>query len=113
LDDAELFVFTDNQVFEGTFYKGHSGNIKLDGLVLRLRKVERERGCITHVIHISGTRMKESGMDVLSRGDLLEGMMTGKDPLSFLPLDKGAGQHSRGRVQEWIRSWWTDREGKA
>ena len=94
LDDAELFVFTDNQVFEGTFYKGHSGNIKLDGLVLRLRKVERERGCIIHVIHIAGTRMKESGIDGLSRGDLLEGMMAGKDPLSFLPLDEGAGQRS-------------------
>ena len=57
--------------------------------------------------------MKESGIDGLSRGDLLEGMMAGKDPLSFLPLDKGAGQRSQGRVQEWIRSWWTDGEGKA
>jgi hypothetical protein len=41
LEQAEIFVFTDNAVFEGTFYKGHSNSKKLNGLVLRIRQVER------------------------------------------------------------------------
>lgn len=62
----ELFVFTDNAVFEGTFYKGHSSSHKLNSVVLRLRKVEREAGCILRVIHLAGTCMKASGIDGLS-----------------------------------------------
>ncbi len=34
LDDAELFVFTDNSTAEGAFYKGNSPNRKLFELVL-------------------------------------------------------------------------------
>ena len=64
-----------------------------------------------HVIHVAGTRMKAWGVDGLSRADLLDGMMAGEDPLSFIPLDKGAGQRSEGRVQEWIRKWWGGGEG--
>ena len=32
--------------------------------------------------------MKAWGVDGLSRGDLLEGMMAGQDPLSFIPLSE-------------------------
>ena len=44
------------------------------------------------MIHVAGTRMKAWGVDGLSHADLLDGMMAGVDPLSFIPLDKGAGQ---------------------
>ena len=40
LEDEELFIFTDNQVFEGCLYKGHSNSRNLNGLVPRLRLVE-------------------------------------------------------------------------
>ena len=36
LASSEVFVFTDNSVFEGTFYKGHSNSKKLNGLILRV-----------------------------------------------------------------------------
>ena len=39
-------------------------------------------------------------MDGLSRGDHTEGMMEGKDPMSFLPLHLGADTQSQGRVGE-------------
>ncbi len=33
--------------------------------------------------------------------------MAGLDPLSFMPLHKGAGERSGETVQKWIRSWWS------
>jgi hypothetical protein len=111
LDDAEIFTFTDNAVFEGTFYKGHSNSPKLNDIILRLRKVERSTGCILHVIHIAGTRMKAAGIDGLSRGDLLEGMLkAGSDPMAFVPLGKNAEERSPG-VVDWVRSWWSNDNG--
>lgn len=112
LNGQEIFLLTDNIVFEGTFYKGHSQDEKLTDLVLRLRKVELEHQLVLHVIHIAGTRMKAAGIDGLSRGDLLDGMMAGKDPLQYIPLNKGAGERSGGKVEEWVRSWWSRDDGE-
>ncbi|KAL7525365.1 hypothetical protein ACHAXR_000975, partial [Thalassiosira sp. AJA248-18] len=111
IEGREIFVLTDNSVFEGTFYKGHSSNQELHKIVLGLRKMERETGCILHVIHIAGTRMKESGIDGLSRGDFLDGMMKGEDPLQYVPLDKGADERTEGKVRAWIESWWRSGSG--
>jgi len=113
LEEREIFAFTDNAVFEGTFYKGHSDSKKLNELVLRLRQVERRTGCLLHVIHVSGTRMKEAGIDGLSRGDLLEGMMRrGQDPMRFLPISQSAQERSGGLVMDWVESWWRTIEGQ-
>ncbi len=112
LEDTELFVFTDNSSYEGAFYKGHSKtSAKLTELVRRLRMVERKYNCILHVIHIAGTRMKTSGVDGLSRGDLLEGIMAGMHPWDVIPLNEGADERSQGRVEKWVRAWWSDQEG--
>ncbi len=114
LNDVELFVFTDNSSYEGTFYKGHSKTSpKLTELVRRLRMVERRYGCILHVIHIAGSRMKFSGVDGLSRGDFLEGIMAGMNPWEAIPLNKGADERTQGRVEEWVRTWWSDKHGTA
>ena len=112
LDDTELFVFTDNSSYEGAFYKGHSKTSpKLTELVRRLRMVERKYGCILHVIHIAGTRMKMSGVDGLSRGDLVEGIMAGMHPWDTIPLNEGADERTKGRVEKWVRAWWNDKQG--
>ena len=108
LDDAEVFVLTDNAVFEGTFHKGHSSSKKLNDIILRLRMLEMKTGSILHVIHIAGTRMKEAGIDGLSRGDLLEGMMKGAHPLEFIPLDEDAAERAGPSLENWISSWWED-----
>jgi hypothetical protein len=73
LDQSEVFIIMDNQPFEGTFYKGHSSSQKLNDIILRLRVLQRSTACILHVVHVAGTRMKKSGIDGLSRGDLMEG----------------------------------------
>ena len=40
LNEREIFLLTDNMVFESTFYKGHSSNKKLNEIVFRIRMVE-------------------------------------------------------------------------
>lgn len=91
LSDKEVFIFTDNSTFEGTFYKGHSTSEKLCDVILRLRLVQQRSSCILHVTHVAGTRMKEAGIDGLSRGDLMEGMLkSGEAPWRFLPLSQDA-----------------------
>ena len=112
LNDAELFIFTDNSVFEGTFFRGHSKSKKLNDIIFRLRMLEKETCCILHVIHIAGTRMKRAGIDGLSRGDFLEGMVAGKNPLDYIPLNEGAGARSNGKIEAWVKTWWNDASGQ-
>ncbi|EJK73831.1 hypothetical protein THAOC_04525 [Thalassiosira oceanica] len=111
LTDRVLRLARDG-VLRGGEVATYSVSEELSDLAFRLRRAEREAGCIIHVIHISGTRMKESGIDGLSRGDMFEGIMKGESPLRFIPLDTGAVARSRGRVQEWVNSWWNDLSGK-
>jgi hypothetical protein len=90
LADHEVFVLTDNSAFEGAYYKGHSTSKELSNIVFRLYKAQRDGGFILHLLHISGKRMKATGVDGLSRGDHTEGMMAGEDPMTFLPFHLGA-----------------------
>jgi len=106
LADHEVFVLTDNLAFEGAYYKGHSVSKELSDIVFCLYKTQRDGGFILHLLHISGKRMKATGVDGLSRGDHTEGMMAGKDPMSFLPFHLGADTRSQGRVGKWVRSLW-------
>ncbi len=79
--------------------------------MFRAHKAERDGGFILHVIHISGKRMKASEVDGLSQGDLMEGMMGRKDPLSFIPFHLGADKWANGLVGTWVRSWWRTKKG--
>jgi hypothetical protein len=111
LKNHEVFLITDNSAFEGAYYKGHSHSRELSDIVFRVHKAERDGGFVLHVIHISGKRMKASGMDSLSRGNLTKGMMAGRDPLSFVPFNKGADKRPGGHVLTWVHSWWRTRKG--
>jgi hypothetical protein len=90
LFEHEVFVLTDNSAFEGAYYKGHSPSEKLNHIVFRLHKAEHDGGFILHVLHIVGKRMKATGVDGLSRGDLTEGVLAGVDPFSSLLFNLGA-----------------------
>jgi hypothetical protein len=82
----EVFMFTDNYVTECAYFRCTSSSPILFNLVLRLRKLELHVGWKIHVIHIAGTRMINQGMDGLSRGDMIAGVMGGADMLTFIPL---------------------------
>lgn len=75
LEGCKLFLVTDNIVFEGCYYNADSASPELHELQLELHESEMCGGMIIHVIHIAGTRMKASGIDGLSCGDFLEGMV--------------------------------------
>ena len=102
----EVFLSTDNSMFEFTYYRGYSMPWKLSAIILRLYQDIRDGDLILCVMHVAGTRMKVKawGVNGLSRGDLLEGMMAGQDLLSFIPLLEGVIEKSKGRVDRWIRS---------
>ena len=75
----------------------------LHDLVLRLRRAEMDYGFTLHVVHVAGTRMIEHGTDGLSRGALLEGVMAGRDMLSFVDLALTAIQRHRPLL-EFVKS---------
>ena len=90
LQNHKVFLITDNLAFEGAFYKGHSPSRELSDVVFQVHKAQPDGGFVLHVIHISEKRMKASGADGLSCGELTEGMNSGKDPLLFIPFNQGA-----------------------
>jgi hypothetical protein len=103
---TELFLFTDNSVAEGAFFRGTSSNPKLFDLILRLRQLEIHRSLRLHVVHVAGQRMIAQGTDGLSRGNLDMGVMEGTPMLSFVPLHLGALDRSPSLLS-WIRTWST------
>jgi hypothetical protein len=111
LQNHEVFLITDNSAFEGAYYKGHSPSRELSDILFRVHKAQGDGGFVLRIIHISGRRMKVSGVDGLSRGDLTKGMMVGRDPLSFIPFNQGADERSDGQVSTWVHSWWKSRKG--
>ena len=112
LKGLEIFFFTDNSTAESAFFKGTSSSPKLFSLVLRLRKLEMQQGCILRFVHVSGTRMIQQGTDGLSRGDTEEGVMKGADMLSFIPLHKSCLDRST-KLESWLRGFITPSKGQA
>jgi hypothetical protein len=94
LNGTELYFFTDNSTAENAFFRGSSTSELLHELVTRLRTLEMTNGCKIILSHVSGERMKWQGTDGLSRGNLLEGVMQGKDMLTFIPLHQTALERS-------------------
>ena len=87
-EGAEVFLITDNAVFEGTYYKGYSVSKKLSWIILRLHEAAQQGGLILHVFHAAGTRMKEFLMERMSREYFSEGIFKGGNPLQYFPFDK-------------------------
>ena len=56
--------------------------------------------------------MKECGVDGLSRGDLLEGILKGGDPLKYFPFDKSVWDRDMGRVKTWLQDVWKMEDGR-
>jgi hypothetical protein len=107
LSKCQFFLFTDNSTAESCFFRGSSKSPKLHALIIRLRQLEMDFGLVIYLIHVSGKRMIAQGTDGVSRGFLLEGVMSGDDMLQFVDLAKTAVQR-HPPLLEWIRSWADD-----
>ena len=104
LTGSELFLFTDNATTEAAFHNGTSSSPTLFDLILRVRVVQLNYAVRLHIIHVSGSRMIEQGTDGLSRGNLFEGVMTGQDMMSYIPIHLSAHERETNLLP-WIRKW--------
>ena len=87
LDDCKLYIFTDNLVAKMAYYNGGSNvNKELDELVFKLWILQMQGNFALFIYHVAGTRMIESGVDGLSRGDKSEGILLGMQVGVFVPI---------------------------
>jgi hypothetical protein len=86
---------------EAAFYRGTSSNKELFKYVLRLKKLEMTARLKIHMIHILGKRMIGTGIGGLSRGSLMEGVISGIPFLDFFPLNKTAFERSPNLMEEF------------
>ena len=107
LQDTMLFFFTDNSTVEGAIYKGTSASPKLLDLVIRFIALQSHYDTQIMVSHVSGKRMIAQGADGLSRGAENEGVLRGKDMMSFIPLHLSPFERS-STLLKWVRSWTPD-----
>jgi hypothetical protein len=102
---CEIYMFTDNAVAEGAFYRGTSSNRCLFDLIIRLKQLELHRqGVQLHLTHVAGTRMQVQGTDALSQGDLTSELMQHRDMLRFAPLHLSSLDHSP-YIASWVSTW--------
>ena len=109
LRDIQVIMCTDNLVTECAFHKGSSHSPLLFDLVLRLRKLEIEAGWDLLVLHIAGTRMIATGVDGLSRGDGMTGIMGGDSVLDHVPLHLSGLDRADALgdgLRDWLDTWW-------
>ena len=105
LKKVEIFSFTKTLFFESVSYKGTSKISLLFEILLRLHQVQVKVELILHIVHITGTRMTEAGMDGISRGNNMGGVMRGLETFQFIPLGKGATERS-DNLLPWLSYWW-------
>ena len=97
---ANSFVIfcTDNSTVGAALYKGTSDSHFLLKMVIEFHSLLMKYECQAFISHIAGTRMIARGGDGLSRGALNEGVMWGKDYLSFIPFYLSALERERTEV---------------
>jgi hypothetical protein len=88
-----IFLYTDNQTTEGTYYRGNAASKCLFELVVELYILQMKYAIIMHVIWMAGTRMIQQGTDDLSQGGgaglATQGLvMRGEVPLSQGALER-------------------------
>ena len=105
LDNAEVFMFTDNSTVESCVSRGSSSSPKLLELVIRLQSLSMRVGIKINVFHIAGTRMIAQGTDGVSRGFLGEGVMDGAAMSAFVPIHRSAVERSPEDLLPWIQEW--------
>jgi hypothetical protein len=93
LTGRDIFLYTDNQVAEGSYYRGTAASQSLFEQVVELYILQMKYGIILHLVWIARTRMIQQRIDDLSRGGgaglTTQGLtMRGKVPLSLGALER-------------------------
>ena len=107
---SEVFIFTDNFVFEWTFYKGSSNSKLLHDVIVDLISLEMRGDLIVHAIWISWKRMIAQGSNGLSRCNNSSRVMAGKSFLNYIPLNETAFKISSTAnstiLEQWLDKSW-------
>jgi hypothetical protein len=99
----EVWLATDNSTAANAYYKGTSASKRLHEMITELRLLTLEGNFVLHIYHIAGTRMIQSGIDGLSRGDLHLTALE-KSIQVLMPLHLSPTQRSPS-LKNWLRSW--------
>lgn len=104
-DGCEVWVAVDNAVWSAVWNKGMSSARDLFNLVVDVRVAAYHHGVFIKCFHISGERMKATGIDGASRGDMDAGIALGYDVRPYLPLDLSAFDYPDNSLESWCKSW--------
>ena len=96
-----VILSVDNSVVEAAYDKGNSSSKALFDLVVELKILEFHSESVFHIIHVSGKIMIAQGTDGVSRGDLTEGVMSGKSMISQIPINSSAFERSSD-LKDWL-----------
>ena len=99
----EVWMATDNSTAANAYHRGTSSSKKLHQMVTELRLLTVEGNFILRMYHIAGTRMIESGIDGLSRGELHVSSL-GRALKTLLPLDQSPLERSPN-LRDWLTDW--------
>ena len=99
----EVWLATDNSTAAFAFYKGASTSKLLHQMVIELRMIALQGNFVIHIYHIAGTRMIESGIDALSRGELHVAALEASVHI-VMPLHLSPTQRSPV-LKSWLESW--------
>lgn len=103
LTGKEVWLATDNTTAAFAFHNGTSSSRMLHDMVVGLRMLTLRGNFLLHLYHIAGTRMIESGIDGLSRGELhvdsLDRAIPIIMPLHLLPIQRSPS------LNNWLSTW--------
>jgi hypothetical protein len=104
MENATVIICTDNSVAESAANRGTSSSKKLFELTVRLHALETKFGLKLIITHVSGERMKNQGVDGVSRGHSKEGVAVGHNMLHYIPLNETPLERTSS-IKPWLQSW--------
>ena len=103
LAGTEVWFITDNSTLERAYYKGYSQSVELYSMVEEMWALSLKGNFLLRIVHVAGTRIIDTGIDGLSRGDFELGLM--RRPL-FESIPLGLSSIERSPVVfGWLTSW--------
>jgi hypothetical protein len=103
LTGRKVWLCTDNEVTERAYYKGLSSSKDLFEIILKIRLLAIKFQFLLHLPHIAGTRMIQSGVDGLSRGEILLGQL--KTPVEELMIFHRSPFERMPSLSDWLSTW--------
>ena len=104
LNNAMLFMLTDNSTVEESIIRGKSPSKKITVLVVRIKRCQLKRNCETFVIHCSSKRMIAQGTGGVPRGAFSQGVLRGTSVIDCMPLNLSALERAP-ELRRWLDKW--------